>query len=336
MRTAVSPALQAMPKLELHIHLEGTFDLDMICALAEKAGEPLPRPREELLRFEGLTEFLEMLDWICSLVHHREDARALAYRYAQYARTQGVCYSEVILNPSHWQHIDLQPLLCGVLEGFDAAFADGLPDCRLLVSLRREQSTSSAEETVQWVIDHPHPRLIGMSVDGNEALSADSNRRFAPLLRRAREAGLHLTVHAGESSGPEGVREALELLHAERIDHGVRAIEDPALLQRLRDTKTALNVCFSSNVIGGLYSAHTHPLERLLADGQLVTVSTDDPMLLDLPLLKELQILMERYHWGLPEIWQLQQNAVDAAFCSQEEKQSLRRKLDAFREEEQI
>ena len=88
MRTAVSPALQAMPKLELHIHLEGTFDLDMICALAEKAGEPLPRPREELLRFEGLTEFLEMLDWICSLVHHREDARALAYRYAQYARTR--------------------------------------------------------------------------------------------------------------------------------------------------------------------------------------------------------------------------------------------------------
>ena len=137
-------------------------------------------------------------------------------------------------------------------------------------------------------------------------------------------------MHAGESSGPDGVREALNILHAERIDHGVRAIEDAALLQRLKAEKIALNVCFSSNVIGGLYSPQTHPLGRLFADGQCVTVSTDDPMLLDLPLLKELQTVADQYSWGMRELWQLQQNAVDAAFCTQEEKQALRRKLDAF------
>ena len=116
----------------------------------------------------------------------------------------------------------------------------------------------------------------------------------------------------------------------------MRAIEDEALLQRLKAGRIALNVCFSSNVIGGLYSAQTHPLGQLFADGQCVTVSTDDPMLLDLPLLKELQTVADQYGWGLRELWQLQQNAVGAAFCTQEEKQALRRKLDTFRRSAQI
>lgn len=243
---------------------------------------------------------------------------------------QGVCYSEVIINPSHWKNIDFSQLLCGVLEGFDEAENAGLPDCRLLVSLRREQDSESAIQVVDWVIKHPHHRLLGMSVDGNEALSVDSNLRFAPILQHAQDNGLHLTVHAGESSGPEGVRGALDVLHAERIDHGVRSVEDPELLQRLKDAHVALNVCFSSNVIGGLYSPQTHPLGKLFSDGQLVTVSTDDPMLLDLPLLKELQIVAEQYGWGINEVLQLHKNAVAAAFCTQEEKEKLYAYIDVF------
>ena len=330
MNPSFEELLKDMPKLELHIHLEGTFDLDTICMLAAKANEPLLRPKESLLQFDGLTDFLNLLDWICALVREKEDAKALAFRYAQYARTQGVCYSEVIINPSHWKNIDFSQLLCGVLEGFDEAENAGLPDCRLLVSLRREQDSESAVQVVDWVIKHPHHRLLGMSVDGNEALSVDSNLRFAPILQHAKDNGLHLTVHAGESSGPEGVRGALDVLHAERIDHGVRSVEDPELLQRLKDAHIALNVCFSSNVIGGLYSPQTHPLGKLFSDGQLVTVSTDDPMLLDLPLLKELQIVTEQYGWGINEVLQLQKNAVAAGFCTQEEKEKLYAYIDVF------
>lgn len=122
----------------------------------------------------------------------------------------------------------------------------------------------------------------------------------------------------------------MDVLHAERIDHGVRSVEDPELLQRLKDAHVALNVCFSSNVIGGLYSPQTHPLGKLFSDGQLVTVSTDDPMLLDLPLLKELQIVAEQYGWGINEVLQLQKNAVAAAFCTQEEKEKLYAYIDVF------
>ena len=102
------------------------------------------------------------------------------------------------------------------------------------------------------------------------------------------------------------------------------------MLQRLKDAHIALNVCFSSNVIDGLYSPQTHPLGKLFSDGQLVTVSTDDPMLLDLPLLKELQIVTEQYGWGINEVLQLQKNAVAAAFCTQEEKEKLYAYIDVF------
>jgi len=332
MSVIAKETLASMPKLELHIHLEGTFDLDTICELAEKSHTPLPRPREELLQFSGLTEFLSLLDWICALVHDEEDAQTLAYRYAAYAKTQGVIYTEVIVNPSHWKNITVEKLLPSILAGFDQAAQDGLPDCRLLVSLRREQPDEEAAGTVDWVLAHPHPRLIGLSVDGNEQLSEGSNRRFAPLFAKAKAAGLGITVHAGESSGPEGVADAMDRLGAQRIDHGVRAIEDPALLERLKTQQIPLNVCFTSNVIGGLYTAQTHPLKALYQNGQLVTASTDDPMLLDLPLLKELTVVAEQCGWGLRELFQLQYHAVEAAFCKEAEKQALRACLDSFRE----
>lgn len=330
MKRLTEQQLVSLPKLEMHIHLEGTFDLDTICEFAQKSGVPLPRPREELIRFSNLTEFLSLLDWICSLVRDGSDAEKLAYRYAQYARSQGVIYTEVIVNPSHWKNIKEEILLPNVLAGFDRAAAEGLPDCRLLVSLRREQSTESAERTVEWVLQNPHHRLLGLSVDGNEALSADSNRRFAPLLARARRAGLALTVHAGESSGPEGVREALDVLNARRIDHGVRSVEDAALLERLEAQKIPLNVCFTSNVIGGLYTEQTHPLGELFRRGLIVTASTDDPMLMQLPLVRELEIIAAQYGWGMQELLRLQFNAVNAAFCTEREKEPLYARLEEF------
>lgn len=322
--------LRALPKLELHIHLEGTFDLDTMCCLAEKNGVPLPRPREALISFSGLSEFLDLLDWICSLAREKKDARDLAYHFAEYAREQGIVYAEVMVNPSHWKNLAVGDVVSGILEGFDQAGADGLPDCRLLVSLRREQSAASAERTVEWVFSHPHSRLLGLSADGNEALAKDSNRHLAPFFAKAREAGLGVTVHAGESSGPEGVAAALDCGGAQRIDHGVRAVEDGALLERLQKDRVPLNVCFTSNVVGGLYSAETHPLKRLYDKGLLVTVGTDDPMLLNNTLCQELSKVAGQYGWTMEDLVRLQYNAIQAAFCTEEEKDRLREQLRLF------
>ena len=111
--------IQRMPKLELHIHLEGTFDPETVCLLAEMQGISLPRPRQHLFDFSGLSDFLDLLDWICSLVQNRETAQQIAYRHAKYAQEQGILYTEIIVNPSHWKNIRTGELLTGVLEGFD-------------------------------------------------------------------------------------------------------------------------------------------------------------------------------------------------------------------------
>ena len=322
--------IQRMPKLELHIHLEGTFDPETVCLLAEMQGISLPRPRQHLFVFSGLSDFLDLLDWICSLVQNRETAQQIAYRHAKYAQEQGILYTEIIVNPSHWKNIRTGELLTGVLEGFDQAGADGLPDCRLLVSLRREQDTASARRTIEWILSHRHPRLVGVSVDGNEACSQDSNQRFAPLLARAAEAGLGIAVHAGESSGPEGVQEALELLGAKRIDHGVRAVEDLKLLERLLRERIPLNICYTSNVAGGLYTPGNHPLGELYSRGISVTVNTDDPQLLRVSLSQELQRVAEQYHWKIEELLKLQYYAVDAAFCTEERRSELLSRLHQF------
>lgn len=232
------------------------------------------------------------------------------------------CGAEAVSSPARGE-ISLESLLAGVLKGFEEAWKAGLPDCRLLVSLRRDQSDDSARRTVDWVLAHRHPRLLGLSVDGDERLAQDSNRRFGPLLQQARAAGLGVTIHAGESSGPEGVAAALDQAGACRIDHGVRAIEDPTLVERLRREQIPLNVCLTSNVLGGLYTEQTHPLKQLYDSGIPVTLSTDDPRLLDVTLCQELEKAAVLYGWTEADVVRLQEHAVMAAFCSAEDKKRL-------------
>ncbi len=321
--------IKAMPKVELHVHLEGAFTPNLSMRLAEQAHVPLRRSKEDLFGFTTLADFLEMLDWNCNLVRCRSDARDLAYHFCEYFHSQGIAYAEVITNPTHWANLPLAEQIGGILEGFEQAAAEDLCDCHLLVSLLRTQSTESAERTVDWVIAHPHSRLVGLSVDGNEA-AAESNERFAPLFYRAKEAGLHRTAHAGESSGPQGVKEALDILGAERIDHGVRAIDDPKLLDRLKREHIPLNICFSSNLLGGLYTEENHPLKALYKHGIPVTINTDDPQILNCHLNDEIVYVATLYDWTVDDLRRLQHNAVDAAFCNREEKVKLHNMIDAY------
>lgn len=319
---SLKSAIEKMPKLELHVHLEGVFTKELVCELAEKNGIMLPRCKEDLFTFTGLSDFLELLDFNCSCIHDESDARKLAYSFCQYAKQQNIVYSEVITNPTHWHSLSYDRMIPAVLEGFEEGASEGLCDCRLLVSLLRTQSTESASKTVDWMISHPDPRLIGLSVDGDETAAA-SNERFAPLFKKAKEHGLHLTAHAGESSGPEGIREALNLLGAERIDHGVRAIEDNTLIEELRKKRIPCNICFTSNVIGGLFTEEDHPLKSLYDLGLCVNLSTDDPMILGVPLCYELSHVADLYNWQEDTLRTLECNAVEAAFCSTEEKAEL-------------
>lgn len=322
--------LKKMPKLEMHIHLEGTLSLDLIEQLANKHNVALPRPKEKFVQFKDLAEFLELLNWICALVYTKEDARAIAYNYAKYASDENVMYAEVIVNPTHWKNLEYPELIEGVLEGFDEAYADGYADCRLLVSLLRSQTRREALELVRWMKANEHARLIGLSVDGNEAASTESNRILYPAFCEAKAAGFGITVHAGESSSADGVREAIHILGAMRIDHGVRAITDEDLLKELVEKQIALNITPTSNLFGLFESYEDHPLNKLYQMGIPVTIGTDDPELMDITLNEELRRAGEAYGWTLDDFVKIQKNAIHAAFCDDEMKAVLEEKLNIF------
>ena len=322
--------IKGLPKVELHIHLEGTLDTNLIVELAEKNGIRLPRPKEELITFSGLADFLELLNWICSLVRDGSDARRLAYRFAQYASGQNIMYAEVMTNPTHWKALPYSELIPHILEGFEQAYGDGYCDCRLLVSLLRSQTRREALEMVRWMKTNRHPRLLGLSVDGNEAESESSNRELYEAFWEAKNAGFGVTVHAGESSPAAGVTEALDLLGAMRIDHGVRAVADERLLKRLSEEQIPLNVCLTSNLVELYPGVDQHPLGKLYELGIPVTVNTDDPELLGIDLCGELELASGAYGWDRADLVRLEKNAVRAAFCDEETQALLFSKLEAY------
>jgi adenosine deaminase len=201
--------------------------------------------------------------------------------------------------------------------GFKAAEQDGLPSVGLCVSLLRTQSADEAIELVDALRSMRHPRVVALSVDGNEATAGRTGPRFADAFRRAGENGLRRTVHAGESSGPEGVWDAVNLLGADRIDHGVRAIEDSALVCMLADRQIPLGICPTSNLVLGVYpSIQEHPIEKLRAAGVRVSVNTDDPALLGASLVGEYALCRHTFGWTDAITKSVAQTSIEASFAS--------------------
>jgi adenosine deaminase len=325
---------RALPKAEVHVHLEGCFEAADVERLANAAGERLPRPVEHLFDLTGLdlTAFLEFLDWTCGLVRTPEQLARAAYAFAQREERVGVGYADVIVNPTHWSAWrNRLPAFVDALDGgFREAEADGLPPVGLCISLLRQQSATEAIELVEWLLERRHPRIVALSIDGNEAAAGRTGPRFAEAFRRATDMGLHRTVHAGESSGPTGVWDAIEYLHAERIDHGIRAIDDPSLVALLADRRIPLGVCPGSNVKLGLYADLVgHPLDALRRAGVPVSINTDDPALIGTDLVSEYASAAAAYDWGAEVVRQVARTSIEASFCDASLRQQLLARLDS-------
>ncbi len=318
-RTPQIDRLRSLPKAEVHAHLEGCFEPSVLEQWAAQARVPMPRPRERLLQFEGLADFLHFLDWACGLASTRERLAELSYGFCKRLSDSGAGYADVIVNPTHWTawHGRLPDMIDAIDAGFAAAEQDGLPSVGLCVSLLRTQSSDAAAELVDSLVALRHPRVVALSIDGNEAAAGRTGPRFADAFRRAGAAGLRRTVHAGESSGPEGVRDAIELLGADRIDHGVRAIEDSALVALLVDRQIPLGICPTSNLTLGVYaSIEDHPIDRLRRAGVVVSINTDDPVLLGASLEGEYALCSQAFGWSDDDLRALARNSIDASFAN--------------------
>lgn len=333
-RALPAGAIRALPKVELHVHLEACIAGARIAALAREAGVPMLRPAEELFVFSDLATFLQTFEWWCGLLRTPEIAEQVAHDAAVLLASDGIVYAEVLTGPRYWPQIDDREQILAIGAGFERAHRDGFTDCRIVPSISREQSVEWSMELVEWIGKERPARVVGLGLDGNEAVLGRTTPKFEAVYARAGELGLGRTVHAGESAGPESVRDALDYLNVDRIDHGVRVIEDPALVARLADSGVTLNITPTSNVIVGLYpDLRSHPIGRLIDAGVRVTINSDDPQAMSLTLSGEFEAVAEIYGWGLDEVVRATRRAVDATFCDDDDRTALHARISAFLEE---
>lgn len=322
------------PKVELHVHLEGSTDARTLVELAQTGRTPHALPTldvdalHEQLVCRGFQAFLDVWDWLRDLWLDPENLAVMARSYLQRAVAQNVRYVEFRFNAAGPARRGL-PLWPG-LEAITAARREAFENWGIRSGLlighsrhRPKESMSTAMVAVQAV---EKGLANGIDLSGDEMGYPVSY--FRDAFNYARSAGLHITVHAGEWDGPESVWGALRQLHAERIGHGVRSREDPELMEHLRQERIALEVCPTSNVRTGVFSSLAdHPIRHLYDAGLKVTVSSDDPPLFGTDIGQEYALLESVYGFTAEEIAEVTLNAVEAAFLPDEEKSILRQEV---------
>ena len=273
--------LLTLPKAELHIHIEGTLEPEMVFELAARNNVALPYASVDQLRaahaFADLSHFLDLYYACMAVLRTEDDFADLAAVYLRKAASQGVTHAEIFFDPqAHTSRgVDLGVVVRGLRRGLDTASAETRVHADLIACFLRDRPVSEALDTLD-ALEPFFGSLIGVGLDSAEVGFPPG--QFAPVFDRAREAGLHVVAHAGEEGPAQYIWEALDVLGIERVDHGVRALEDPALLRRLATDRIPLTTCPLSNVrLRGVEKLSDHPLLDLLDAGLVVTINSDDP-----------------------------------------------------------
>jgi adenosine deaminase len=310
-----------LPKAELHVHLEGTATPDLVRRIADRNGLEVPEgvfAAPDRFAWRDFLDFLNTYNMVCSVIRTGEDYRDIAYEYLAGCARDGAIYVELtasidhsriagIGDAEHWE---------GIAAGIDDARRDHEIEARILSVAVRDYGVERAIEIAELTAARPHPYLVGFSLAGDEA--GYPPEPFVEAYGVAEKAGLGCTVHAGEWAGPESVRGALEL-PVSRISHGVRAIEDPALVEELARRQITLEVCPTSNVVLGVFPTYEeHPFLALRDAGIPLTLGSDDPPYFGASVGGEYAVARE--HWGLgdAELVAITRNAVEASFAEPE------------------
>ncbi|GIT92496.1 adenosine deaminase [Jannaschia pagri] len=317
------------PKIELHLHLEGAAPPKLIQRMAAEQGVRLDGvfDADGSYKYNDFTGFLNVYEAATQVLRTPEDFGRLTYAVLQQSAAQGVIYTEAFLSPDFCGGRDL-----GAWRDYLAAIqeaAASVPDIHMrgIVTCIRHFGPEAAQEVAECAAATAGDFITGFGMGGNEAVGTQGD--FARAFARAKAAGLHLTTHAGEFGGPESVRSALDDLGVTRIGHGVRAIEDDALVDRLAAEGIVLEVCPGSNVALGLFERiEDHPIDRLHARGVPITVSTDDPPFFHTTMGGEYAALTKAFGWRSETWLDINRTAARAAFCDDATRNDLLTRLE--------
>lgn len=297
--------VRSLPKAELHVHLEGSVGAETLLALAAAHGVEPPAPDAAGIRewysFRDFPDFLERYFFICRLLRRAEDFQRVAYDYLLRAHQQGAVHVEFHVSASyHTQEVgmDWAVVLEGAVAGCEQAERQCGISSLLIPDLSPHLGAKSALATLDQVLPQLHPRVVALGMGG----PSDNwwVEDFSPGFDRARAAGLRAVCHAGEHGPAKEIRHAVESFGAERIQHGIAAVDDALVLDLLRERAIPCDVCPGSNVaLKAVADVESHPLRRMVDEGLTVTLGSDDPPLFHTDLLGEYRIAWE--HAGLRE-----------------------------------
>ena len=334
MSTSLSTLLRQMPKAELHIHIEGSLEPELIFALAVRNGVQLAYDSVEALRrayaFTDLQSFLDIYYAGASVLLTEQDFFDMTWAYLLRAAADNVRHTEIFFDPQ--THTARGVAFATAINGIDRALQQGKTELGissgLIMCFLRHLSEDEALHTLEQALPH-RQQFIGVGLDSSER--GHPPEKFARVFARCRAMGLHLVAHAGEEGPPEYIRTALDVLHVERIDHGVRCLEDPALVRRLAQEQVPLTVCPLSNVKLRVFdSMADHNLPELLDAGLLVTVNSDDPAYFGGYLGDNFVALFAALPLQVEHAKRLARNGFQAAFLDSVSKQRYLDEVDAF------
>jgi adenosine deaminase len=326
--------LARMPKAELHLHIEGSLEPELIFALARRNGIALPYADVAALRaayaFTDLQSFLDVYYAGAGVLRTEQDFFDMAWAYLERAAAENVVRAEIFFDPqTHTARgVPFETVLAGLDRAVIAARETLGVQAALILCFLRHLSEADAFETLEQALPHLD-RLIGVGLDSSEL--GHPPEKFARVFARCRALGLHAVAHAGEEGPPSYIVGALDALGAERIDHGVQCLRDPALVRRLREQRIPLTVCPLSNLRLRVFpDLGRHNLGLLLAEGLVATVNSDDPAYFGGYVNRNFVSTFEALGLGVDAAWQLAHNGFEASFADPADKRRHRDQVDAF------
>ncbi len=331
--TANAELIERLPKAEIHIHIEGSLEPDMMFSMARRNGITLPFNSVEDVKkaynFNNLQDFLDLYYQGMSVLRTEKDFYDLTRAYLERVLAENVRHTEIFFDPQGHlaRGIGFETCLNGLSRAIEDCEREYGISSSLIMCFLRHLDEADAEKTLDMALAHKN-RIIGVGLDSSEL--GHPPEKFKRVFRRARDEGFLLVAHAGEEGPPDYVWQALDVLGVDRIDHGNRALEDAALVKRLAADKMALTVCPLSNLrLCGISDMADHPIQRMLDAGLMATVNSDDPAYFGGYMNENYSTLDKALGLSSDEITRLARNGFEAAFLDVDAKQAALEEFDS-------
>lgn len=317
--------VQQLPKVELHLHLEGAVSASTFADLAALSSVALPKPTAELYSYDNLPDFLKIYDLVCASIKSAADFSRVTFEALERCAVAGARYVELFFSPhAHLAHgVSYSTMLGGVLDGMRRAKEKYGIVCKLIPAHSRELGPERGEQFLDMVLAERMPDVIGIGLDYNEAPFPPAP--YVKMYERARSEGLNVTAHAGESGPAENVADSIDLLGVRRIDHGYHVVDDPALIERCKEAGIVFTCCPSTTLATTVWrdlAAPGHAIRRMIEAGLNVTIHSDDPPMFATTLDREYALVMDNFALSPEALKKIALAGLEAAWLDNETKQA--------------